>query len=57
MTTTFLSAVGTTDPIRNFYDGPLLHIARVYKPDKIILIFSEELLSKKRSYNNCLVID
>ncbi|MCK1241785.1 type III-A CRISPR-associated CARF protein Csm6 [Streptococcus uberis] len=47
MTTTFLSAVGTTDPIRNFYDGPLLHIARVYKPDKIILIFSEELLSKK----------
>lgn len=47
MTTTFLTAVGTTDPIRNFYDGPLLHIARVYKPDKIILIFSEELLSKK----------
>lgn len=38
---TLISCVGDTDPIRNFHDGPLLHIARVLKPEKIILIHSE----------------
>lgn len=47
MTKTLISAVGTTDPIRNFFDGPLLHIARRYKPERIVLIFSEEMLSKE----------
>ena len=43
---TLISCVGDTDPIRNFHDGPLLHIARVLKPEKIILIHSER--SKKK---------
>ena len=34
-----ISAVGDTDPIRNFHDGALVHIARKYRPDKIIIIF------------------
>ena len=42
-----ISAVGNTDPIRNFHDGALVHIARKYRPDKIIIVFSEELISKK----------
>ena len=42
-----ISAVGNTDPIRNFHDGALVHIARVYRPDKIIVVFSEELIRKK----------
>ena len=42
-----ISAVGDTDPIRNFHDGALVHIARKYRPDKIIIVFSEELISKK----------
>ncbi len=42
-----ISAVGTTDPIRTNHDGPLLHIARIYKPEKIILIFSEEMIPRK----------
>ena len=36
-----ISAVGDTDPIRNFHDGALVHIARKYRPDKIIIVFSE----------------
>ena len=42
-----ISAVGNTDPIRNFHDGALVHIARKYRPDKIIIVFSEELIRKK----------
>lgn len=42
-----ISAVGNTDPIRNFHDGGLVHIARRYRPDKIIIVFSEELIRKK----------
>ena len=42
-----ISAVGNTDPIRNFHDGGLVHIARKYRPDKIIIVFSEEMISKK----------
>ena len=44
-----ISAVGDTDPIRNFHDGALVHIARKYRPDKIIIIFSERTISKKES--------
>lgn len=44
--TTLISCVGDTDPIRNFHDGPLLHLARVLKPEKIILIYSERTLKK-----------
>lgn len=42
-----ISAVGDTDPIRNFHDGALVHIARKYRPDKIIVVFSEGTISKK----------
>lgn len=42
-----ISAVGNTDPIRNFHDGALVHIARRYRPDKIIIVFSEEMIRKK----------
>ena len=41
-----ISAVGDTDPIRNFHDGPLLHIVRVYRPEKIVLVHSERSLTK-----------
>ena len=42
-----ISAVGDTDPIRNFHDGALVHIARKYRPEKIIIVFSERTISKK----------
>lgn len=37
------SPVGSTDPIRDMHDGPLLHIARWYKPEIIILFLSKEM--------------
>lgn len=43
---TLISCVGDTDPIRNYHDGPLLHIVRNEKPEKIILIHSERSASK-----------
>lgn len=42
-----ISAVGDTDPIRGNHDGPLVHISRVYRPEKIILIYSETMYRKK----------
>ncbi len=42
-----ISATGDTDPIRDFHDGPLLHIARKYRPDRIVIIYSERTISKK----------
>ena len=42
-----ISAVGTTDPISHNRDAALLHIARTYRPEKIVLVYSEEMLIKK----------
>lgn len=42
-----ISAVGTTDPISHNRDAALLHIARTYRPEKIVLVYSEEMLVKK----------
>ena len=45
--TILISAVGTTDPISNNRDAALLHIARTYRPEQIVLVYSEEMLIKK----------
>lgn len=45
--TTLLSCVGDSDPIRNRHDGPLLHLARCLRPEKIVLIQSEHSREKK----------
>lgn len=51
---TLISCVGDTDPIRNFHDGPLLHIARVYRPEKIVLIHSERSIIKHDAIEKAL---
>ncbi|MGK4164993.1 CRISPR-associated protein Csm6 [Ligilactobacillus salivarius] len=45
--TTLISCIGDTDPIRNRHDGALLHLVRVFRPKKILLIYSEHALSKE----------
>ena len=45
--TTLISCIGDTDPIRNRHDGALLHLVRVFRPKKILLIYSERALSKE----------
>lgn len=45
--TTLISCIGNTDPIRNRHDGALLHLVRVFRPKKILLIYSERALSKE----------
>lgn len=60
MSKTFLfSPVGGTDPIseNNMRDGSMLHICRCYKPDKVYLYMSKEILDKHKSdnrYQYCL---
>ncbi|WP_455462170.1 type III-A CRISPR-associated CARF protein Csm6 [Streptococcus salivarius] len=50
-----ISAVGTTDPISNNHDAALLHIARNYRPDKIVLVYSQEMLIKQDLINKVLL--
>lgn len=50
-----ISAVGTTDPISNNHDAALLHIARKYRPDKIVLVYSQEMLVKQDLINKVLL--
>ena len=38
-----LTFVGNTDPTRGEHDGPIIHICRYYKPDKIYLILTKEM--------------
>lgn len=45
MITILFSPVGSTDPITNFHDGSLLHICRKYKPEKVYLYLSKEMLA------------
>lgn len=37
------SPIGSTDPISNCADGGVLHICRVYQPDKVYLYLSKEM--------------
>ena len=51
------SPIGSTDPISGQYDGALLHIIRVYKPDKVYLYLSKEICELEdmdNRYSYCL---
>ena len=51
--TILFSPIGGTDPIsvNNLKDGPLLHICRYYKPDKVIMYMSAEILQTHQKDN------
>lgn len=51
------SPVGMTDPIRYFRDGAMLNICRKYRPDKVYLYMSKEVLAfheKDDRYRYCI---
>ena len=47
------SPIGTTDPIRDCYDGGCLHIVRHYRPQKVVLY----LMQLHQWLWNCLIND
>ncbi|MGP1441456.1 MAG: type III-A CRISPR-associated CARF protein Csm6 [Anaerovoracaceae bacterium] len=50
------SPVGGTDPMpqSNYMDGSLLHICRVYSPDKVYMYMSKEIIENHRKDNRYL---
>lgn len=36
------TCMGTSDPVRGYHDGPMLHIIRHYRPDVICVLLSSE---------------
>lgn len=51
---TLVTCVGITDPIRTQHDGPILHIARNFRPEKILLIYSEGTVEKRKDLEKAL---
>ncbi len=50
-------AVGKTDPITKYYDGSMLHICRTYKPQKVYIYLSKEMMQFHQlddRYRKCL---
>ena len=50
------SPIGNTDPITNNYDGAMLHIIREYRPDKVYLYLSKDIVNKEEKdhrYSYC----
>lgn len=41
--TILFTPVGTTDPVRGYHDGAMLHILRHYPVDKVIVFLTEEM--------------
>lgn len=52
------SPIGGTDPIsRDGFDGPMLHICRIYHPEKVVFYLSSEMLKHQENddrYRKCL---
>ncbi|MDU5613224.1 MAG: hypothetical protein E6043_05070, partial [Slackia sp.] len=42
--TTLFSPIGTADPITQLGDGPMLHIVRMRRPDKVVLFLSPTMM-------------
>lgn len=45
------SPIGDTDPIKDGYDGAMLHIVRHYKPEVVILYLTQEMVEKDEQDN------
>lgn len=48
------SPIGGTDPIANERDGSLLHMCRIYRPDKVFLFLSKEIFELHKKDNRYL---
>ena len=48
MSYVLFTPVGGHDPIASFHDGAVLHICRVYRPEKVYLYLSHEMLELSR---------
>lgn len=46
MASILYSCIGTTDPVRGMKDGGLMHIMRFYRPDKVYLFLSSEMVRR-----------
>ena len=49
------SPIGSTDPVRYSRDGALIHICRKYKPKKIVLFMSSEILENHKRDNRYIL--
>lgn len=47
-----ITGVGMTDPIREYHDGPILHIIRHYKPTKVYMLLSRDVALEENKYKH-----
>ena len=46
------TCMGTSDPVRGYRDGPMLHILRWYRPEKVWVFLTEEAAELYLSLGN-----
>ena len=46
MASVLYSGIGTTDPVRGMHDGGLMHIMRFYRPEKVYLFLTAEMIRR-----------
>ena len=46
MATIMYSGIGTTDPVRGMHDGGMMHIMRFYRPEKVYLFLTAEMIRR-----------
>ena len=49
MASVLFSAIGTTDPVRGMRDGGMIHIMRHYRPEKVYVFLTHEMVEKDRA--------
>lgn len=50
--TILIATIGFSDPIRGEKDGPLLHIVRHYRPEKVYLICSDKIFNLEKKWHS-----
>lgn len=51
MSKILFTCVGSTDPIRNNYDGAMLHIIRHFMPEAVYIFFTKEMGDREKNDN------
>ena len=54
MSRILFSPIGSSDPIKHYSDGSMLHICRYYKPDKVYLYLTYEMFEHHKKDNRYL---
>lgn len=51
MSSVLFSPIGASDPVRSEHDGPMMHILRHYRPEKVYLFLTKQMADREEKHN------